>query len=152
MRFLPSGPRIPDSLLEERDRGNVVFFCGAGISQPAGLPGFLDLAERVNSSLGSPKGSASSDILERIRMDPTYAPPLDQVFSILQQVYGAAVIDDAVAQQAHDPSKCPHWLSLDCPPAIPQRKAATASRDNEFRSTFREGEQSNSGSRSACSP
>lgn len=103
MRFFSSGPSIPDSLLEERDRGNVVFFCGAGISQPAGLPGFLDLAERVNFSLGSAKGSAVSDLLERIRTNPSYAPPLDQVFSTLQQVYGAAAIDDAVAQQLKIP-------------------------------------------------
>ena len=36
MRFFADGPTIPDELLEQRDRGNVAFFCGAGVStQPA---------------------------------------------------------------------------------------------------------------------
>ncbi len=41
MRLVPFGPDFPNELLEERDAGNVVFFCGAGISRPAGLPGFV---------------------------------------------------------------------------------------------------------------
>ena len=36
MRFLSDGLNIPDELLEERDKGNVVFLCGAGVSYPAG--------------------------------------------------------------------------------------------------------------------
>ena len=47
MRFKTDGPAIPDILLEERDAGNVVFLCGAGVSIPAGLPGFVDLTRHV---------------------------------------------------------------------------------------------------------
>ena len=47
MRFKADGPPIPDILLEERDAGNVVFLCGAGVSIPAGLPSFLDLTRHV---------------------------------------------------------------------------------------------------------
>jgi hypothetical protein len=46
-RFVAHGPSIPGELLEQRDRGNVVFFCGAGVSMPAGLPNFPKLTERV---------------------------------------------------------------------------------------------------------
>ena len=53
MRFFADGPSIPEALLEDRDNGNVVFFCGAGISRPAGLPGFADLAEQVVQELGA---------------------------------------------------------------------------------------------------
>ena len=52
MRFVADGPSIPDALLEERDRGKVVFFCGAGISVPAGLPNFRNLTIRVMKALG----------------------------------------------------------------------------------------------------
>jgi len=43
MQFVPKGPDIPDRLLQEHEDGNVIFFCGAGISYPAGLPGFQGL-------------------------------------------------------------------------------------------------------------
>lgn len=32
MRFFEDGPDIPDQLIEARENGEVVFFCGAGIS------------------------------------------------------------------------------------------------------------------------
>lgn len=53
MKFLAAGPNFPDELLEARDTGNVVFFCGAGISRPAGLPGFFDLASQAIPALGA---------------------------------------------------------------------------------------------------
>ena len=96
MRFTPAGPDFPDELLEERDAGNVVFFCGAGISRPAGLPDFFDLAARAVSRLGVPQGAASLTLLNRIRDDPAFPSTLDQVFSLLQQEYGAAAVDAVV--------------------------------------------------------
>ena len=98
MRFCPKGPNLPDELLEERDRGNIVFFCGAGVSRPAGLPGFLDLARKVIEQLQQPADAKSRLLLTRTQTDPAFAPPLDQVFSLLQQEYTAAVIEDVVSQ------------------------------------------------------
>ena len=40
MQLIANGPDIPDALLQAHEDGRVVFFCGAGISYPAGLPGF----------------------------------------------------------------------------------------------------------------
>src|SRR6476659_2933651 len=40
MQFVTNGPDIPDAVLQAHEDGRVVFFCGAGISYPAGLPGF----------------------------------------------------------------------------------------------------------------
>jgi hypothetical protein len=47
MQFVTDGPDVPDRLLQAHEDGQVVFFCGAGISYPAGLPGFRDLVEQV---------------------------------------------------------------------------------------------------------
>ncbi|SUB29313.1 Uncharacterised protein [Yersinia pseudotuberculosis] len=47
MQFIANGPDIPDSLLQAHEEGQVVFFCGAGISYPAGLPGFEGLVKQI---------------------------------------------------------------------------------------------------------
>jgi len=36
MQFVGHGPDVPDALLQAHEEGRVVFFCGAGISYPAG--------------------------------------------------------------------------------------------------------------------
>jgi hypothetical protein len=51
MQFIHNGPDIPERLLQAHEEGRVVFFCGAGISYPAGLPGFRDLVTRLYKGL-----------------------------------------------------------------------------------------------------
>lgn len=50
MQFIQNGPDIPDRLLQAYEEGKVVFFCGAGISYPAGLPGFQGLVSKLYDS------------------------------------------------------------------------------------------------------
>jgi hypothetical protein len=52
MQFIRNGPDIPERLLQAHEEGRVAFFCGAGISYPAGLPGFGALAKTLYSSSG----------------------------------------------------------------------------------------------------
>lgn len=51
-KFVKSGPKIPDKLLRAHEDGEVVFFCGAGISCQAGLPLFDKLVEKIYENLG----------------------------------------------------------------------------------------------------
>lgn len=51
MQFVRNGPDIPERLLQAHEEGRVVFFCGAGISYPAGLPGFRDLVAKLYEGL-----------------------------------------------------------------------------------------------------
>jgi hypothetical protein len=95
MRFLPTGPNFPDELLEVRDLGNVVFFCGAGLSSPA-LPGFSGLAEQVISEFGPPPGSDALATLNKIRSGAILSSPLDQVFNLLHEDYGPAAVEHVV--------------------------------------------------------
>lgn len=64
MQFIPNGPEIPEQLLEAHEEGNVVFFCGAGVSYPAGLPGFEGLTEQIFSDLNVKPSS-----IEKVAMD-----------------------------------------------------------------------------------
>ena len=104
MRFFADGPNIPEALLEDRDNGNVVFFCGAGVSRPAGLPGFIDLAEQVVRELGAPPEAKVQTMLARAKQEPDGAISLDQIFSVLQHDYRTANIDDIVSRLLRTPS------------------------------------------------
>jgi len=52
MQFVRHGPDIPERLLQLHEDGRVVFFCSAGISCPAGLPGFKELVEALHALVG----------------------------------------------------------------------------------------------------
>ena len=51
MQFVKNGPEVPERLLQAHEDGRVVFFCGAGISYPAGLPSFAGLTEQIYADL-----------------------------------------------------------------------------------------------------
>ena len=51
MQLTKNGPDVPERLLQAHEDGHVVFFCGAGISYPAGLPGFQGLAHALYERL-----------------------------------------------------------------------------------------------------
>jgi hypothetical protein len=57
MKFIArkGAPNIPLELIEAQETGNLVFFCGAGVSYAAGLPGFAGLVNNVYDSLGEGK-------------------------------------------------------------------------------------------------
>lgn len=47
MKWVVGGPNLPEELLQLLEDGRLVLFCGAGVSYPAGLPGFKGLVDRV---------------------------------------------------------------------------------------------------------
>ena len=93
MRFIENGPNIPDELLEARDKGEVVFICGAGVSIPAGLPNFANLAKGVMTDLGVSKGHPALLALEKSLNSNSldYAPPIDQIFNVLKKEFHGQV-------------------------------------------------------------
>ncbi|MGO7586645.1 anti-phage defense-associated sirtuin Dsr1 [Rhizobium ruizarguesonis] len=63
MQFIARGPNIPEELLQAHEDGQVVFFCGAGISYPAELPGFGGLVERIYQEVGEVASSVEQAAL-----------------------------------------------------------------------------------------
>jgi len=68
-RLVPGGPDIPAELIHEQEAGEMVFFCGAGISVPTGLPGYRGLVEQIYSSLNVSKTSGEAEAIERCEFD-----------------------------------------------------------------------------------
>lgn len=69
MRFITNGPEVPDRLVQSHEDGKVVFFCGAGISYPAGLPGFDGLTRRLFEDLGEDLSSTERAAFGEKRFD-----------------------------------------------------------------------------------
>jgi hypothetical protein len=106
MRFLPDGPLLPSHLLTQRDEGNVIFFCGAGISRRAGLPDFAGLTRKVVAKLGAEK---ARDAMER-------GDSSDRVFSLLVREFGQSEVDREIFSElkpARKPDLSCHQMILD---------------------------------------
>lgn len=73
--FVTDGPDIPESLLQAHEEGRVVFFCGAGISYPAGLPDFQGLVDQIYVKLGTTR----NDIENQAYNNKQYDATLDQL-------------------------------------------------------------------------
>jgi len=73
VQFVTDGPDIPDALLHAHEEGDVVFFCGAGISYPAGLPDFKGLVQEIYRL----SGTAFSDIEREAFCHKQYDTTLD---------------------------------------------------------------------------
>lgn len=104
MRFLAHGPSIPDDLLIARDAGDVIFFCGAGVSRHrAGLPDFLKLGGDVINLLGAGEKSLARKLFQRIGeigpMDGVGGlVATDRIFSLLEREFEQADVRKAVAR------------------------------------------------------
>ncbi|MCD9510615.1 SIR2 family protein [Photobacterium phosphoreum] len=106
MRFNSNGPDIPDVLLERRDKGRVIFLCGAGISFSSGLPGFAELTEYVIDFYSPAEESEISKAFLPWtgKKSDNSAPkvPLDQIFHLLYQEYGREEVNSLVAKKLSD--------------------------------------------------
>lgn len=71
MQIITDGPDIPEALLQAHEEGRVVFFCGAGISYPAGLQGFKGLVEQIYKLNGTSFSDIERDAFERGQFDAT---------------------------------------------------------------------------------
>jgi NAD-dependent SIR2 family protein deacetylase len=71
MQFVANGPDLPDPLLQAHEEGRVVFFHGAGISYPAGLPGFKGLVDAIYKGVGTTLSDIEQRAYERDQFDAT---------------------------------------------------------------------------------
>jgi hypothetical protein len=112
MRFIENGPAIPDDLLVARDEGNVIFFCGAGVSRArAGLSDFATLAKNLLDDLGSAKDSPARTLFdagaEAERVSGVKGlVAYDRIFGMLEREFEAAEVRQAVARALRPAPDC----------------------------------------------
>lgn len=116
MRFIPNGPSIPDELLTARDAGQVLYFCGAGVSRAkAQLPDFVTLAERVLETLGSGLDSPARRLFDQAKAQPGTVAT-DRIFGLLEREFDPSDVREAVAmalQPSNNVNLDAHRLLLD---------------------------------------
>ena len=69
--FVLNGPNIPEPLLQAHEEGQVIFFCGAGISTCAGLPLFKGLVDEIYTQLGCQKTQSEKSAYDKEQFDVT---------------------------------------------------------------------------------
>ena len=104
MRFLTGGPALPDDLLTARDQGQVIFFCGAGVSRTkAKLPDFYGLADLVVEDLHVALDSPARRLIAAAKSQEHIASvggllPADRIFALLEREFLVADVRAAVAR------------------------------------------------------
>ncbi len=90
MQFVRNGPDIPERLLQAHEDGRVVFFCGAGISYPARLPGFAGLVNRLFDELGQPHNAVQHAAIK--------AGQFDTAIGLLEEDVGREMVRQVLAR------------------------------------------------------
>lgn len=84
--LVSKGPDIPTELLNEHGNGNVVFFCGAGISVDSGLPNFSKLVDHVYRVNKLEPDRVERQALDLDQLDEKLRKPkLDKVLGLLER-------------------------------------------------------------------
>ncbi|CAI3102157.1 hypothetical protein MWMV8_MWMV8_00177 [Acinetobacter calcoaceticus] len=93
MRFTKTGPNIPNELIEAQKKGELLFFCGAGVSVPAGLPTFYSLTKKVAEKLNAldDEYNEISQLLSNYQFDRTFAA--------LKRTYGNENVDSILLNE-----------------------------------------------------
>src|SRR5260370_14094475 len=110
MRFSANGQDVPEDVLVTGDKGDVIFFCGAGVSQAnAHLPNFERLGRDVIRILGSAQDSPARKLLEKALAMGRMAGvggllATDRVFGLLEREFEVSDVRAAVAEAIRPPT------------------------------------------------
>ena len=98
---------IPDELRRSHEDGEVVFFCGAGVSVSAGLPSFRNLVGAVLTDLLPPQSDCQPEsagaLAWRAFEDKRYDEALDILESPLVNGYEAELVREKVHHHLSEP-------------------------------------------------
>lgn len=84
-------PSIPLELIEAQESGDLVFFCGAGISSLAGLPDYANLVRRVYADLGETETEMEREA-RKVRL-------FDRVLGLLEKRMVGSIVRQSIIKQ-----------------------------------------------------
>lgn len=123
MQFIEYGPTIPNELIHACSAGDVVFFCGAGVSQMVGVDGFKTLTEKLIDALDPAPGARIREWIsfyhDADRFPADMPVPYADLYQELQDEFGAEQVECEMAriiQMTTDPnpdSLDPHTTLLE---------------------------------------
>ena len=124
-RFMAGGPALPDRLLADQLRGDVLFICGAGVSMTAGLPSFRELARKVYGTLGEdwtghvPEAGAMAE-------NGPYSGQYDRMFRSLERPLAASDTREAPGMRQRLLEPVASHLRVAVGAALPNHEALLA--------------------------
>ena len=92
---------IPEELRRSHEDGEVVFFCGAGVSVPAGLPSFRELASRILTSLLPAKDNCESGSMAALAWQAFENDRFDEALNILESPKLGGFEPKTIREQVH---------------------------------------------------
>ncbi|MEE9216642.1 MAG: SIR2 family protein [Anaerolineales bacterium] len=93
---------IPEELRRAHEDGGVVFFCGAGVSMPAGLPSFKGLVEAVLADLLPKKSMCKSGSTEALAWQAIEYDKYDEALDILESPREGGYEPKDVRERVHN--------------------------------------------------
>ena len=110
--LVPNGPRIPVHLMNEVDSGQVVFFCGSGISagEGSGLPDFAKLVKHIYNDRRIVPDPVEREALHcDVQDENLRRPQLDKALGLLERPerLGPQVLRRTVIARLSDPPTGP---------------------------------------------
>nr|WP_174505196.1 hypothetical protein [Acinetobacter sp. Marseille-Q1620] len=76
-----------------KKNGELLFFCGAGVSVPAGLPNFYNLTKRVAEKLHA-LDDENNEVSQLL-----YGNQFDRTFTALKRIYGDDLVDSILLNE-----------------------------------------------------
>ena len=104
--LVATGPAIPVPLLNRLDSGEVIFFCGAGVSATAGsdLPGFAELVHHAYEANHVEPNAVEREALDYDQPDiPRRRPSLDKALGLLERRLGTHKLRETIIARLSEP-------------------------------------------------
>ena len=104
---------IPDELKRNFEDGKVIFFCGAGVSEPAGLLSFKKLTKRTLSDLLPPKKLCEAGSVELLAWQAFEEGKYDEALGILESPQHESYESKFVREKVRHHLSIPEDINLD---------------------------------------
>lgn len=139
IRFFEKGPEISHKLRKSCAEGDVVFFCGAGVSQSVGIPGFPQLTDKLIDILDPAPNSTVRKLISfyhnKNHLSAGIPTPYADLYQELYEEFGEAQVENEMSKVLcadSDKDPWPHRLLIELSRNEKGPQIITTNTDNLF--------------------